>query len=72
MTMKMLYVGAHGRKPRYFIINDCGETVAYFDCFCTAGLVLRYLNGAEMSDEDTDFAWNAMRAFDSRKGAKRH
>ena len=71
MTIKPVNTGAHGRKTRYFIENEGGETVAYFDNLCTAALVLRYLNGATLSDEDTDLAWDAMHAFDMRREENR-
>ena len=67
MTIKQVNTGAHGRKPRYFIENEGGGTVAYFDSLCTAALVLRYLNGATLSDEDAAAARAAMQAFDGRK-----
>ena len=52
MTIKQVNTGAHGRKPRYFIENEGGGTVAHFDSLCTAALVLRYLNGAPMTEEE--------------------
>ncbi len=67
MTIKQVHIGAHGRKTRYFIENEGGGTVAYFDSLCTAALVLRYMNGAPMTEEDADIAWDAMREFDNRK-----
>ena len=67
MTIKQVNTGAHGRKPRYFIENEGGGTVAHFDSLCTAALVLRYLNGATLSDEDASAALAAMHAFDGRK-----
>ena len=67
MTIKQANTGAHGRKPRYFIENEGGGTVAHFDSLCTAALVLRYLNGATLSDEDAAAARAAMQAFDGRK-----
>lgn len=70
MTIKQVNTGAHGRKPRYFIENEGGGTVAYFDSLCTAALVLRYLNGAPMTEEDADMAWDAMQAFDMRNEGK--
>ena len=36
MTIKQVNTGAHGRKPRYFIENEGGGTVAHFDSLCTA------------------------------------
>ena len=72
MTIKQANTGAHGRKTRYFIENEGGETVAHFDSLCTAALVLRYLNGAPMTEEDADMAWDAMQAFDTRNEGKRH
>ena len=72
MTIKQVNTGAHGRKPRYFIENEGGGTVAHFDSLCTAALVLRYLNGAPMTEEDADMAWDAIQAFDTRNEGKRH
>ena len=71
MTIKQVNTGAHGRKPRYFIENEGGGTVAHFDSLCTAALVLRYLNGAPMTEEDADMAWDAMQAFDMRNEGRR-
>lgn len=45
--------------------------MAHFDSLCTAALVLRYLNGATLSDEDTDLAWDAMQAFDMSREENR-
>ena len=67
MTIKPVNTGAHGRKTRYFIENEGGETAAYFDNLCTAALVLRYLIGAKLSDDDASAALAAMHAFDGRK-----
>ena len=71
MTINQANTGAHGRKPRYFIENEGGGTVAHFDSLCTAALVLRYLIGATLSDEDTDLAWDAMQAFDMSREENR-
>ena len=46
--------------------------MAHFDSLCTASLVLRYLNGAPMTEEDADMAGDAMQAFDMRNEGKRH
>ena len=67
MTIKPVNTGAHGRKTRYFIKNEGGETVAFFDSLDVAGVVLRYLNGAPLSDEDAATARAAMHAFDEKK-----
>ncbi len=67
MTIKQVNTGAHGRKTRYFIENEGGETVAFFDSLDVAGVVLRYLNGATLSDDDASAALAAMHAFDGRK-----
>lgn len=67
MTIKQVNTGAHGRKPRYFIENEGGETVAYFDNLTAAALVLRYLSGAPMHKKDSEAARAAMQAFDNRK-----
>lgn len=66
MTIKPVNTGAHGRKTRYFIENEGGEAVAFFDSLDVAGVVLRYLSGAPLSDEDAAAALAAMHAFDMR------
>ena len=33
MTIKQVNTGAHGRKPRYFIENEGGGTVAHLTVF---------------------------------------
>ena len=45
--------------------------MAHFDSLCTAALVLRYLNGAPMTEEDADMAWDAMQAFDMSREENR-
>ena len=72
MTIKQVNTGAHGRKPRYFIENEDGGTVAHFDSLDVAGVVLRYLSGAPMHKKDAEVAWDAMQAFDTRNEGKRH
>ena len=63
MTIKQV----SGRKPRYFIENEDGGTVAFFDSLDVAGVVLRYLSGAPMHKKDAETARAAMQAFDKRK-----
>jgi hypothetical protein len=67
LCIKQANTGAHGRKPRYFIENEGGETVAFFDSLDVAGVVLRYLSGAPMHKKDAEAARAAMQAFDKRK-----
>ena len=66
MTIKQV----SGRKPRYFIENEDGGTVAFFDSLDVAGVVLRYLSGAPMHKKDAEAARAAMQAFDKRKRTK--
>lgn len=72
MTIKQVNTGAHGRKPRYFIENEGGGTVAYFDNLTAAALVLRYLSGAPMSAETEEVALDAISGFDARKRGENH
>lgn len=51
-------------RTRYFIKNAGGGDICYFDTMETAGIVLRYLQGAEMPPEDSARAVEAMKEFD--------
>ena len=56
---------------RYFIEDHYQRaTICYFDDLETAGLVLRYLKGSVMRSGDQERALQAMRDYDTRKGAK--
>ena len=66
MDIKRLTVGSGSKKCRYFINNNDGETVAYFDDLTTAAVVLRYLKGGSISRESTELALSALRAFDEK------
>lgn len=66
MTLRTYNPGR--KKPtRYFIENEDGSTVVWFDSLDTAGTVLRYLKGAPMQKEDAEAARAAMQAWDARK-----
>lgn len=57
-----------GDKPeRYFIRNEAGTTLAWFDRLDIAACVLRYLKGAPMPTADAEQVHAAMQAFDARK-----
>lgn len=49
---------------RYFIMNDEGRNIAYFDSLAKAGLVMRYLQGANMPPDDCAHAIDIMGIFD--------
>lgn len=68
MIIRQVNTGANGRKSRYFIENEGGGTVAYFDSLREAAEVYRYLNGCVMLEDDYISALTAMREFDERKG----
>lgn len=55
---------------RYFLLNDDGRSIAYFDSLAKAGLVLRYLQGADMPADDCALAVNVMRNFDREAKAR--
>lgn len=62
MTINTVYI--HD-GTRYFIKNAGGGDICYFDSLETAGIVLRYLTGADMPPEDCAHAVEAMRGFDA-------
>ncbi len=55
---------------RYFITNDNGGNICFFDSMVKAGTVLRYLQGADMLPEDCARAVDAMRDFDKMIAAR--
>ncbi len=66
MTIKTIT----GKKTRYYIENERGETVAYFDSLDIAGVVLRYLSGAFIHKKDAETARAAMQEYDNRNRSK--
>lgn len=64
MTMFYCYMA---QNRRYFIETAEGGTVAWFDELDTAALVLRYLTGADMTQEEVAAAHAAMQKFDAGK-----
>lgn len=70
--MTMYYTYLKRNRRRYFIENEKGQPVAWFDDMDTAATVLRYLIGAPMQPEDMKTARNAMIAFDARKEGEDH
>ena len=66
MTIEKITPGG-GKPERYFIRNEAGTTLAWFDRLDVAACVLRYLKGAPMPTADAEQAHAAMQAFDSRK-----
>ena len=55
---------------RYFIMADDGHGVCYFDSLAKAGLVMRYLQGANMPPDDCARAVDYMRIFDKDAAAR--
>lgn len=66
--MTMYYIYLKGNKRRYFIENDAGKSVAWFDDMDTAAIVLRYLKGANLNEWERNIAHHAMKEFDNGKG----
>ena len=58
------------QTTRYYIMNDNGGNVAYFDSLAKAGLVMRYLQGADMPPDDCTRAVAIMREFDKDAAAR--
>lgn len=55
---------------RYFIMTDDGHSICYFDSLAKAGLVMRYLQGADMPPDDCARAVDIMRLFDKDAAAR--
>ena len=55
---------------RYYIVNDDGHSVCFFDSLAKAGLVLRFLQGADMPPDDCSRAVDIMRGFDKDAAAR--
>lgn len=62
MTLKKR---AYKPRKRYFLQNERGEDIAWFDSFRTVALVTLYITGGKMTDEERDEALNAITAFDA-------
>jgi phosphosulfolactate phosphohydrolase-like enzyme len=67
MNIKLVNAAAHGKKRRYYVVDNDGSDVAWFDDLETAGSVLRYLKGTAMGRDEAEAARAAMRAFDQRQ-----
>ena len=65
--MTMSYTYLKGNRRRYFIENEKGQPVAWFDDMDTAATVLRYLKGADMDEDERNKAHAAMIACDARE-----
>jgi hypothetical protein len=67
MFVKRVDVGSgKNRHPRYFIREGIDD-VAYFDDLCTAGIVCRFIKGAQVNKADYDIAKAAMQSWDKRQ-----
>lgn len=66
MTIKKLSAGAHGKKPRYLILDDDGGMLVWFDQLEQAAKAYRYLMGAPVSGEEQAEACEIIRRFDGK------
>ena len=73
MIIRRIMTGAHGSKTAYEVCNDSRELggqvmeICRFPSLETAALVLRYLKGTRMTEDDEQAAKNALHEFDERK-----
>ena len=72
MIIEKHNVGAHGRKTIYTICNSIADTgadrteeIARFDTLEMAVIVMRYMNGDELSEADTYRAKEAIKKADT-------
>lgn len=72
MIIEKHRTGAHQRKTIYTICNSIADTgtdrtdeIARFDTLETAVIVLRYMNGDELSEADTYRAKEAIKKADT-------
>lgn len=63
--MKISTLPAKGGGTRYLVMNDDGEIICSFAGLTQAALVMRYLQGANMSMDDCTLAVAAMQIHDS-------
>ena len=68
MTIDSLLIGTKRdeRRQRYYIRDDKGGCIAYFDSLEIAGAVMRYLKGAPMAKADNAKAVEALQNFDAQ------
>lgn len=65
--MKIIPIKYRRRKQRYsFIVSDDGKTIANLDTLTEAALVVRYLSGAGMPDNDAAQALKILKAVDQK------
>ncbi len=69
--MKISTLPAKGGGIRYLVENDDGEIICSFVNLTQAALVMRYLQGADMSMDDCSLAVTAMQLHDSDNKAWR-
>ena len=65
MTLKKFYKNS---KRQYYIIADGDNDIVRFDDLKTAAIVLRYLQGAELSEYERITALAALTETSSREG----
>lgn len=69
--MKISTLPAKGGGIRYLVENDDREIICSFGTLTQAALVMRYLQGADMSMDDCSLAVTAMQLHDSDNKAWR-
>ena len=67
MIVKRVDIGSGShRRPRYYI-REGVDDVEYFDDLYTAGIVCRFIKGAQVNKADYDIAKAAMQSWDERQ-----
>ena len=66
--MKIIRIQYRRRKQRYsyVVVNDDGKDIANLDTLTEAALVVRYLSGAGMPDNDAAQALKILKAVDQK------
>ena len=67
MTIITKSTGKYGRIKKYDVVEG-QDTIATFNSLLTAGLVLRYLQGATLSADDESAAKSALQSIDEQEG----
>ena len=73
MIIDKLNIGAHGKTVKYAVCADATETgdrpqeIARFDTLELATVVMRYMRGDSLSDDDEQRAKEAIKAIDKPK-----
>lgn len=71
MIIEKLNIGAHTKTLKYAVCADATETgdrpqeIARFDTLEEAAIVLRYMNGGQISEDDEQRAKEAIKKVDA-------